>query len=89
MDGWAGRCVARRHLWTWPLAGRRPLQHTGSAGRLAGARRRLDSAAAGDGGAHFTVCFMLVVSELRTGAKSAIYDCFVLFYFLRCTPFTI
>ena len=42
----------------------------GSAGRFAGARwpgralalRRLDSAAAGDGGARLAVCFMLVVS---------------------------
>jgi len=31
-DGRARRCVARRHQWTWPL------QHTGSAGRFAGAR---------------------------------------------------
>ena len=55
----------------------------GSAGRLAGwlhrpgralAVRRLDSAAAGDGGAHFAACFMQVVS-CAPGAKSASHDC--------------
>jgi len=39
-DGRARRCVARRHQWTWSLAGRGPLQHTGSAGRLAGVSAR-------------------------------------------------
>jgi len=39
--------------------------------------RRLNSAAARDCGAHFAVCFMLVLSG-ASGAKSAIHDCLVL-----------
>jgi len=65
------------------VAGRRcccPMQWlASSAGRLAGAAlvvRRLDSAAAGDGGARFAVCFMLVLS-CAPEAKPAIYDCLV------------
>jgi len=74
-----GRCgvvqLARcQHQWTWPLARRRLLRHTGSADGLAGvAVRRLDSAAASDGGAHCAVCFTLVLS-CALGAKSVIYD---------------
>ena len=40
--------------------------------------RRLDSAAAGDGGARFAVCFMLVVS-CAPGVKSAINDYLIIF----------
>jgi len=48
--------------------------------RLAGAVlavQQLDTAAAWDGGAHFVVCFMLVVSG-ALAAKSSIHDCLVL-----------
>ena len=67
-------CVARRHQWTWPMAERGPLQpNPGSLARRAGllgcrpgrhvlAVRRLDSAAAGDGGVRFVLCYTLVVS---------------------------
>jgi len=48
-------------LVAWPLAGRGSLRPTGSLARRAGLLR-LDSAAAGDGDARFTVYFMLIVS---------------------------
>jgi len=60
----------------WPLAGHGPLRPIGLMARRAGlpgralAVRRLDSAAAGDGGARFAVRFM----SCSPGAKSAVCD---------------
>ena len=79
VDGWAWHCVACWHQWMWPLAAAAAHWLTVSAGMLVAVSRpgralavwQLDSSAAGDGGAHFAVCFMLVVS-CTLGTKSGI-----------------